>query len=275
MTTHHTPGTARLRISVPAGTVEITATETTDTVVNVEPLNQAARDLTGSVTERARSLSETEHEVIVETPDRAKRSRWFGGSPAFRVEVTAPTRSSVEVNTASADITCTGTCGDVEIRSASADVSFPDVEGDVTVKTVSGDLSFGRIAGRARLQSVSGDVAIRRPIGSATATTVSSNIRVDDASDSLALKTVSGDIHVVSCGPDVRLHTVSGDADVGVWSGARIWMDLQSMSGETSSDLDISGSRSGGGADVEIRARSVSGDIRVSRAREAAASVSP
>jgi DUF4097 and DUF4098 domain-containing protein YvlB len=272
MATHHTPGTARLRINVSAGTVEITATETSDTVVNVEPLNHSARDLIDSVKERARSLSETEHEVIVETPDRAKRSRWFGDSPAFRIEVSAPSRSSVEVNTASADITCTGTCGDVEIRSASADVSFPDVEGDVTVKTVSGDLSFGRIAGRARLQSVSGDVAIRRPIGSATATTVSSNIRVDDASDSLALKTVSGDINVGAAGSDVKLHTVSGDAEVGLRSGARVWMDLQSMSGETSSDLDISGSRSGGDADVEIRARSVSGDIRVSRTREAATS---
>lgn len=272
MATHHTPGTARLRISVAAGTVEITATETTDTVVNVEPLNQAARDLIDSVKERTRSLSESEHEVTVETPDRAKRSRWFGNSPAFRIEITAPTRSSVKVTTAAADITCTGSCGDVDIQSASSDVSFPDVEGDVTVKTASGDLSFGRIAGRARLQSVSGDMTIRRPMGSATATNVSGDLRIDEASGSLELKTVSGDIRVGSSGPEVRLHTVSGDAEVGVRSGARVWMDLQSTSGETSSDLDISDSRSGGDADVEIRARSVSGDVRVSRTRETATS---
>jgi hypothetical protein len=274
MATHHTPGTARLRINIAAGTVEITATETTDTVVNIEPLNRAARDVIDSVKERARTLSETEHEVIVETPDRSRRSRWFGDSPAFRIEVTAPSRSLVEVNSASADVTCTGTCGDVNVRSASGDASFPDVEGDVTTKTASGDLSFGRIAGRARLQSVSGDVAVRRPNGSTTATTVSGDVKVDDASDSLALKTVSGDIHVGSSGPDVNVHTVSGDVEIGVRSGARVWMDLQSTSGETSSDLDISGSRGGGNADVEIRARSVSGDIRVLRARETAASVS-
>jgi DUF4097 and DUF4098 domain-containing protein YvlB len=274
MATHHTPGTARLRINVSAGTVEITATETTHTVVNIEPLNRAARDVIDSVKEKARTLSETEHEVIVETPDRSRRSRWFGDSPAFRIEVTAPSRSSVEVNSASADVTCTGTCGDVNVRSASGDAAFPDVEGDVTTKTASGDLSFGRIAGRARLQSVSGDVAVRRSNGSTTATTVSGDVKVDDASDSLALKTVSGDIHVGSCGPDVKLHTVSGDMEIGVGSGARVWMDLQSTSGETSSDLDISGSLGGGDADVEIRALSVSGDIRVLRAREPAASVS-
>ena len=274
MATHHTPGTASLRINIAAGSVEITATETSDTVVNVEPLNRAARDLIDSVKERERTLSETEHEVIVETPDRGRRSRWFGDSPPFRIEITAPSRSSVEVNSASADITCTGTCGEVNVRSASGDASFPDVEGDATTKTASGDLSFGRIAGRARLQSVSGDVAIRNPIGSTTATTVSGDVKVDNASDSLALKTVSGDIHVGSCGPDVNLHTVSGDVEIGVGSGARVWMDLQSMSGETSSDLDISGSRAGGNADVEIRARSVSGDIRVLRARETAESVS-
>jgi DUF4097 and DUF4098 domain-containing protein YvlB len=274
MATHHTPGTARLRITLPAGTVEITTTETSDTVVNVEPLNHAARDLIDSVKERARSRRETEHEVIVEIPDRAKRSRWFGVSPAFRVEVTAPTRSSVEVTAASADITCTGTCGDVDLRSASGDASFPDVEGDATTKTASGDVSFGRITGRARHQTVSGDVAIRHSSGSATVTTVSGDVRVEEASDSLAVKTVSSDIHVGAAGSEVKLHTVSGDAEVGVRSGARVWMDLQSMSGETSSDLDVSGSRSGGDADVEIRARSVSGDIRVSRTRETAASTS-
>ena len=273
MATHHTPGTARLRVNIAAGTVEITATETTDTVVNIEPLNRAARDVIDSIKERARTLSETEHEVFVETPDHGRRSRWFGDSPAFRIEITAPSRSSIEVNSASADITCTGTCGDVTVRSASGDASFPDVEGDVTTKTASGDLSFGRIAGRARIQSVSSDVAIRRALGSTTATTVSGDVKVGDASDSLALKTVSGDIHVGSCGSDVNLHTVSGDVEIGVRSGARVWMDLQSMSGETSSDLDLSSSRGAGGAEVEIRARSVSGDIRVLRAREPAASV--
>ena len=181
MATHHTPGTARLRVNIAAGTVEITTTETTDTVVNIEPLNRAARDVIDSIKERARTLSQTEHEVFVETPDRSRRSRWFGDSPAFRIEITAPTRSSISVTTAAADVTCTGTCGDVDVRSASGDVSFSDVEGEVTVKTATGDLAFGKIARRVLLQSVSGDVTIRRSSGSATAMTVSGDIRIDDA----------------------------------------------------------------------------------------------
>jgi hypothetical protein len=82
---------------------------------------------------------------------------------------------------------------------------------------------------------------------------------------------VSGDLAIESFDQGrAELNTVSGDVQVGVLPDRRVWMDLVSRTGDTSCDLDVGGGGEpegrGGGADVEIAARSVSGDIRVRRA---------
>ena len=66
---------------------------------------------------------------------------------------------------------------------------------------------------------------------------------------------------------DVTLQTASGDIDVGIKQGSKLWIDAKSMSGETSSELEISDAPSDGeGPLVEIRATAMSGDIAIRRA---------
>jgi DUF4097 and DUF4098 domain-containing protein YvlB len=82
------------------------------------------------------------------------------------------------------------------------------------------------------------------------------------------VNTVSGDIRVdaVKQG-NVTLGAVSGDIVVGVRRGSRLWVDAQSISGETESELELAGTPvSDEGPLVELRAKTVSGDIRVVRA---------
>ena len=68
---------------------------------------------------------------------------------------------------------------------------------------------------------------------------------------------------------DVRLNSASGDIEVGIAKGSRLWVDAQTLSGDTSSELDL---ESGGtpetddGPLVELKARSMSGDISIKRA---------
>ena len=65
-----------------------------------------------------------------------------------------------------------------------------------------------------------------------------------------------------------RLNSVSGDLHVAARRGLALWIDAQSVSGSVTSDLDVGGDEgeAEGGAQVELRARSVSGDIRITRA---------
>jgi len=121
---------------------------------------------------------------------------------------------------------------EVEANLASADIEGRGRYSDVRINTASGDVKFEQIEGEARIDSASGDVQIER-VGSA------------------------------------KMNSASGDVDVGIAKGSRLWVEAQSLSGDTSSELELeSGSpvASDEGPLVELKARTLSGDINVRRA---------
>ena len=82
------------------------------------------------------------------------------------------------------------------------------------------------------------------------------------------MASVSGDVELDAVVAGARLNSVSGDLHVAARRGLALWIDAQSVSGAVTSDLDV-GADEGeaeGGAQVELRARSVPGDIRITRA---------
>ena len=59
------------------------------------------------------------------------------------------------------------------------------------------------------------------------------------------------------------------DVAIGVRRGSRAHLDCTTVSGDARSELELSGDEpDGDGPFVEIRARTVSGDIRITRAQE-------
>ena len=66
---------------------------------------------------------------------------------------------------------------------------------------------------------------------------------------------------------NVSAHSVSGDVTIGVRRGSKVYLDCNTVSGDTSSELELStDAPAGDGPLVEIRAKTVSGDIRITRA---------
>ena len=103
--------------------------------------------------------------------------------------------------------------------------------------------------------------------GEISASTVSGDLHVTSAGSSVNAKGVSGDVTVESVRRgEARLQSVSGDITLGVAAGARVWMDVSSMSGNTQSDLEPDDAGAGGEVDLRIKANSASGDIRLQRA---------
>jgi hypothetical protein len=72
----------------------------------------------------------------------------------------------------------------------------------------------------------------------------------------------------------VELKAISGDVIVGVRSGSRVYVDANTVSGSTSSELELSDSPvPAPAADaplVELFVKTVSGDVRIERALAAA-----
>jgi DUF4097 and DUF4098 domain-containing protein YvlB len=78
---------------------------------------------------------------------------------------------------------------------------------------------------------------------------------------------VSGDQSIDSITEgQVQLQSVSGDIRVGIRRGSGVWFDLRSTSGKTVNELEPADGPADDGPSVELRAKAVSGDIRVVRA---------
>jgi hypothetical protein len=80
--------------------------------------------------------------------------------------------------------------------------------------------------------------------------------------------TSSGDVRLASVSAGrADVQTVSGDIIVGVAEGVGVYLDLASVTGSTTSQLEETGANDD--VPLEVVCRAVSGDIRIARASRA------
>jgi DUF4097 and DUF4098 domain-containing protein YvlB len=232
--------TTAARIRVAAGSIHVNTTPARAIRVTVESA--------GGPGGGAEELAEVGYEsgrltVTIPGDQRLLRRR----SASFDVSVTLPQGATCEADTASADVECTG-----ELAA-------------LTVHTASGDVHAGRVTGLAEISSASGDVRLEEP-GAARVKTVSGTISIDPAGTDVDGQTVSGDVLIGGvAGGRVAVKTTSGDITVAVAKGTGVQLDLSTLSGDASSELDHGGEATGP-ADATVICRSVSGDVTVRRA---------
>jgi hypothetical protein len=265
-----TPGAVRLDLELPAGRVEIDAMGGETTQVELEALNPEAEELIENARVEANDRGDG-HEIRVLV---SQRSGWFisiGRGPQIRLHVNCPRNASVDVRTKSADVVARGELRDLDVKTASGDVHAGDIAEDASIKTASGDVALETVGGRTRIQTASGDAAIQRAGGDVAVQLVSGDLWIRDAGASVHANTVSGDqrIEAVMEGV-VEAHSVSGDVLVGVRRGSRVYVDVNTISGSTSSELELGDAPADSSEDegplVELRAKTVSGDVSIVRA---------
>lgn len=280
MPTFATPEPIDLRVKIGAGSVLIEASERADTEAEVEPMNpNRSEDV--ELAERT-SLDFSDGRLVIETPDADRK--WFGRNGEVRVRVAMPEGSSVRANTASGDLRGTGRFGDTELNTASGDLTVEHVaslrancaSGDITCRTVDGDarinsasgsIAVDQVAGEAQASTASGDVRLGEVDGDVRLNSASGDATVDVAHGSVTGKTASGDLRIgrVEQGR-VSANGASGDVYVGVAPGTAAWLDVTSMSGDVNSRLDQTDQPADGEPTVEIRVRTLSGDVVIARA---------
>ena len=264
---------ARLKVRNPAGDVQIETADVAETTVELVPLNDS--EATRQAIEKA-SVGARGDEVFVELEGRSWSitiGNWGVGSAKVSVRITCPDGSDLECDTASADLRVNGTLGDARVRTASGDLRLDRVEGALEAKSASGDLRVDHVNGRAGLNTVSGDVDLHTAMGGLAVNSVSGDVIVGEVYGDVTAGTVSGDLMVRAAGPgDVGLKAVSGDVVVAMRRGLRVRLDVSSVSGSVGSELDVSDAPSrSDGPEATLRVRTVSGDVRITRAAEAVA----
>ncbi|MFL6204901.1 MAG: DUF4097 family beta strand repeat-containing protein [Acidimicrobiales bacterium] len=247
-------GPTHLRVRNSRGTVQITADDIPETLVDV-----SGRDDVGTVRV---SASDDGREVTVEVP----RSWRPGGPPRYDITVRVPVRSTVDVVTASATIDTRGALAAAEAKSASGAITIEQVEGDCRAQSASGHVALGTIGGTVTLKSASGDLHVARAGGRCTARTASGAVDVGWAGDLVSAVSASGGVTVRDAARgEVSCKSTSGNVAVGVRKGTLVWLDLSTVSGRTISSLRGEAGPAGDGSEdvLTIKASTVSGNITI------------
>jgi DUF4097 and DUF4098 domain-containing protein YvlB len=250
------------------GHLTVTAEDTTETTVNV----------TGAHSEEV-VVEQRGNQIAVVAP---RRGIGFlgGGEPSLEVTVTVPEGSDLITKTGSADQTANGSFGLAKVKAGSGDIRFDRFTGHVVIDTGSGDIVIGQVGADLRIKSGSGDVEVGNVAGTVGISTGSGDIKVGATKAAAMIKSGSGDLSIQSAESDVSLSSASGDLTVaamhrgsltaknasgdirvGIPAGTPVWTDISSMTGRIGSDLEGAGQPEPGQDYVEVRAKTLSGDI--------------
>jgi hypothetical protein len=256
-----TPGTVELDVRNVSGTIDVIATDTATSTVQV----RALRDNNESrlAVERTRIDLTGGRRLTVAAPERRIT---FGRGIDLAITVTIPTDSEVRLRGASADSTCQGQLAELKVNTASGWVGADTVTGLAEIHAASGTVRIGS-AGRVIAHTASGSIRVGAARDDVQVHVASGKVEVGTAGGSVSVKSASGDISVddVSRGR-VELATASGDLRVGVHAGSIAKLDLFTVSGRAKSDIPIDDVPPVEGSTVEIKAKTVSGNVLITRA---------
>ncbi len=251
-----------IKISLPSGSVDVVAEERDNVNVSVTPLGSSRQDREAA---EATSVILNGDELTIEPP---KGNSYLRSSVQLKIEVQTPIDSDIRVSVASATVNCTGRYRNAIVNSASGNFEVSDATGDVKIQTASGDGRIADVGGQLRLKTASGDFSAGVVKGSARLRTASGDIDIADTYGDVQSKSASGDLKIGTAHRGViSANSASGEVSVGVIPNTGVWLDLDSKSGNVSSDLDSSGDQSES-ADLTIQVRTMSGDIDIVRTRE-------
>lgn len=217
-------------------------------------------------------------DLIVDVPRKNGGGGWgftlgnlFGGR-GITCRIRCAEGSSLRVRSKSADVAVMIDLAAAEIATASGDAHLENVHGDLSFKGASGDISARNVGGRAAVNTASGDISLGDVGGDLSANSASGDINIGAANADVRANTASGDVSVglVTVG-DVTINSASGDVSVGVRRGSQVYLDCSTVSGDARSELGPTGDGPlGEGPLVQVKARTVSGDIEITRAGQPA-----
>lgn len=276
-----TPKPISVTLDLRAGDVRITASERSDTVVEVRPTNRHD-DVAVQVADGAHVDLDDGKLTISMPPPRRRGLRDMFRAGTVEVTIELPVGSHIR-GTVAGEFRGIGRLGECRLRTDYGDIRL-DETGPLHALTSSGEIDVDRAVGCVDLASQHGEIRIRTVDGPATIKNVDGEIAVGEVTGDLRLTGVNGEIAVdralgnvaartayggVRIGQVVRgsvvLTTASGEFDVGIARGTAAWLELDSASGEVHNLLDAADGPDPSDETVEVRARTSDGDIHIRR----------
>ncbi|MFC7013726.1 DUF4097 domain-containing protein [Streptomyces viridiviolaceus] len=281
MPSFDTPAPIAATAHVEAGSIQFTAGDRLDTVVEVRP-----RDPKKDLDVRAADQTEVTYAsgvLTVRTPKAGLLGLGRTGTVDVTVEV--PTGSRVDMTGAWAQVLGEGRLGEVRVKTSSGDVRLDTtgplhltashgsitvdrVEGPAEITTSSGSMRVGLVDGAAVLKNSHGTTTVGAATGELRVSGANGDIDIARAENSVTATTAHGTLRVgeVARGT-VQLETSYGAIEVGIREGTAAWLDVHSGSGQVRNTLTASETPQETEDTVKIRARTRYGNIDIRRAR--------
>ncbi|MEV4417540.1 DUF4097 family beta strand repeat-containing protein [Catellatospora sp. NPDC049609] len=277
MPTFDTPRPVAVTLHLLAADVRISASERTDTVVEVRPANSNAKSVKAAEETRVEYADGRLH---VRTPKHL--NSMFGRPGSIEVDIALPAGSSVEGSTGLGELAAEGPLGPCEyhtgygrvqldqtgplqVETGAGEIGVGHVLGDAKVTTGTGRIRIGRVDGAAVVKSSNGDSSIAEITGLARINGANGDITVERALGGVTAKTAHGGIRIGSAVRGaVSLETAAGRLEIGIPEGTAAWLDLQAP-GAVRNSLESTGGPAENDERVEVRARTHWGDIIIHR----------
>lgn len=279
MPSFDTPEAISVTARVDAGSIQFTAGDRPDTIVEVQP-RDPKKDLD------VRTADQTEVTYISGTLTvRTPKPNLFGRTGIVDVTVELPTGSRIDMTGAWTQVLGEGRLGEVRVKTSSGDVRLDTtgplnltashgsitvdrIEGTAEITTSSGSLRVGLADGPAVLKNSHGTTTVGAATGELRVSGANGDIEIRRAEDSVTATTAHGTLRVdeVARGT-VQLETSYGAIDIGIREGTAAWLDVSSGSGQVRNTLTASQTPQKTEDTVTVRARTRHGNIDVRRAK--------
>ena len=271
-----TPGPIAATVEVAGAQVQVTASDRTDTVVLVEPINEANRSDV-KVADRTK-VEFADGRLSIKTTVSGSKN----GSVAITIDL--PTGSDLAVYLAYSAVHAGGSLGECELHMASGRVQLDRID-TLQASIASGEVAIGHIAGRAdidggaismRIGEVEGTVGFSTSGGHAWIGHACADLDLSSSSCDFDIDRADGSVTATTAGGAIRIGRMthgraklmngSGNIEVGISEGASASIDVNSDRGAVHNFVSSQGNAGPSDDKVMVHARTRHGDIVIQRA---------
>ncbi|MFF7077680.1 DUF4097 family beta strand repeat-containing protein [Streptomyces lavendulae] len=279
MPSFDTPEPIAVTARVEAGSIQFTAGDRPDTVVEVRP-RDPKRDLDVRTADQT-EVTYTGGVLTIRTP----KSNLLGRTGTVDLTVELPTGSRIDTMGAWTQVVGEGRLGEVRVKTSSGDVRLDTTgplkltasHGSITVDRIEGTAEITTSSGSLRVGIVDGPAVLKNSHGTTTVGAATGEIRVSGANGDIEIRRAEGPVTATTAHGTLRvgevtrgtvqLETSYGAIEVGVREGTAAWLDVNSGHGQVRNSLTASETPGEAEDTVKIRARTRYGNIDVRRAK--------
>jgi len=279
MPTFETLEPISVTVDLSVGFVRITASDRTDTVVELRPSDPADESDVQATQQTRVDYADGVLRIIgpKRTFDFSRKTR------SVDVAIELPSGSQVSVDLQAGDIRCAGRLGQSKLKTSIGNVWLEQTgplrlntgAGHVTADDITGNAEVSTGSGKIRIGEIDGTAVVKNSNGDTTIDAVTGDVRVRAANGAISIERAGAGVDAKSSNGDIRLGqvvrgsvmvgTAMGSLEIGIADGTAAWLEMNTGFGHVRNLLENAVRPEDADQTVEVRGRTSYGDITIHR----------